>query len=99
MNSSDIQLSSQILSAAITAATGETPTISTYPDYAELTFTQDQASRLSDKLLQQLNDNSPSPIRVNIAPVVLPAIVKKYGLYVAGAIILIYFLGRKKFPI
>ena len=97
MNALD-KTTAQGIAFAIAAGTGETPTVVYTDDSAEISFSPDQAKRLSDRLLNELNSTKSSPVRVNVAPVILPAVLKKYGIYFVGAVALIYLLGRKRIP-
>jgi hypothetical protein len=92
-------IEAQGLALAIKTATGEEPVVDFAADgSAQLYFTEDAAKRLSNRLYDSFG-KPPGKIKVNMAPVVLPAVIRKYGIYVAIAVLAVYFAGRQKFPL
>lgn len=88
-------LKSQGLSLAIKAATGETPIISDYTDYSELSFDPEQVKRLRQKLHAALSA-APGDVRIDLAPVIVPVVLKKIAPLAIAGMLGIYLLGRFK---
>jgi hypothetical protein len=83
----------QALAFAIQLVTGQPPIIDRQADYTEISFTPEQAEKLQD-VLSAWQSQEPGEVRINIKPVVLPYVIKKYGLYLAAAVLGGVLLGR-----
>lgn len=88
-------LKSQSLALAIKAATGESPIVTDYKNYSELSFNPDQVKRLQTKLKAAMSA-APGDVRINLVPVVVPVVLEKVLPLALVALGVAYFLGRKK---
>lgn len=90
-------LRSQGLAFAIKTATGESPFVSDYPEYSELTFDPEQVKRLRAKLRGALSA-APGDVRVDLSPVVVPVVLEKVAPIAIAGLVAAYILGRFKIP-
>jgi hypothetical protein len=63
--------------------TGERPIVKYHDDYNEISFTPAQATQLRS-IIEKWESAEPGEIRVNVRPVLLPWVIKRYGLIAAG---------------
>jgi hypothetical protein len=74
------QVTSNLQATSIIAAarliTGESPMVTAYPTYTEISFTPSQQIKLRDALEKMLS-GSPGPVRVNAGSVVYPVVLKR----------------------
>lgn len=89
------------LSLVLGQLTGATPVITNYQNYSELNWNPTQQKMIAQKIENELNKKrNPSDVKVNIAPVVVPLVIKKALPFVAVgfgvAFVAGYFTGRKK---
>jgi len=71
------------LYALIVQYTGEAPTIKRYDTYNQILLTQSQNKKL-ENVLDNWWSKDPSDVRINVAPIILPVIIKKYWGWAAG---------------
>lgn len=95
MPSTNRIIKSQGLSLAIKAATGESPSVFDYPEYAELSFNPEQVKRLRQKLRSALSA-APGDVRIDMAPVVVPVVLEKVAPLAIAGLLAAYLLGRFK---
>ena len=102
MNSLQTRLKAQGLALAIRTATGESPLVSDFSDYSELTFDPEQVKRLRVKLRGALDSamkpGEPGDVRLDPTPIVLPVVLEKVLPVVLLSALAIYLLGRYRIP-
>lgn len=62
---------------------GTKPTVTTYPDYAEITLSPAQEAAAADFLIRQLK-KEPGPVRINLGTVFVQVLFRQYWLYILG---------------
>lgn len=93
------ELGTQGLSLTIRGLTGEAPTIERYVDHNKIILTASQKATAQQFLMDSLN-KEPGPIRLEIAEILVPVVIKKYwpiAAAVAGTgAILGFLLGKRR---
>jgi hypothetical protein len=79
---------------AIWQLTGEKATEVWAKDHVRLRFTAAQRDLLQDLLTKKLQAR-PGKIRLEVAPVVVPPVLKVYGKYILLGALLLFFTGRR----
>lgn len=83
-----------LLSQLIEKLTGEKPLVYYYDDFAEIKFTERQKKILSAYVEGRLRQKTESKIRVDLLPVIVPAVASVYGKYILGAVALAFWGGK-----
>jgi hypothetical protein len=83
--------------AFIGNATGESPIVNRFDDAITIDWKPGQAKKMRDYLTSAM-DKEPTPndlnVNVNLAPVLVPILIKKYWIYVLGFGTAAYVIGR-----
>lgn len=88
-------IKSQALALAIRSATGETPLVTDFDTYSELSFDEDQVKRLRERLKSALS-SAPGDVRVDLSPIITPVVLQKVvPIAIIGALAA-YVMGRYK---
>lgn len=83
-----------VLSTVIEKLTGEKPLVYYFDDYAEIRFTDRQKKILQKYLESRLRQKSDTNVRVDLLPIVVPAVASVYGKYVIGAMAMAFWVGK-----
>ena len=87
------ELKTTAINALVNYYTNEPATVTRYDGYNEIHFSPAQAKRLR-ALLDQWMKSEEGDIRINVKPVLLPWIIKRYGIYVISGLGGLLLLGR-----
>lgn len=74
---------------------GFVPTVTYYDDHAEIFFDLSQQIIVRNYLEKLMNDKIPSDLRINIFPILLPLVIKKFFPYGLGIGAIGFFIGKK----
>lgn len=85
-------IGTEAIATTLKIFTGERPIVEKYDDYTDIKFTTTQQDKIND-LLTKWHSAEPGAIRVDVKSVLLPFYVKKYGLYIGGAVVGSAILG------
>lgn len=84
-------------SELINNATGERPIVINQPNGVKINWKPGQAKKMQEYLNESIDaESSPDDLNVDVdlAPVVIPLILKRYWQYAGGLMLAVYFLGR-----
>ncbi len=81
------------ITSLIFAYTGEWPKVQNYKDYTEISLTPTQID-MTREVLYNFLSSDPGRIRINIKPVILPVIVKRYWKEAAIGLGTIFVLSK-----
>jgi hypothetical protein len=93
----DIVLNAELagLNAIVKQMTGENFTIEDHGTYYNLILTSGQRQKVTSFIKGAIAPGGdPGKIRLDIVPLVFPAVLATYGKLIASAIIIIFLLGR-----
>lgn len=79
------------LSLLIQHYTGSKPIIERHDDYNEIILTPEQIKIMQDSLSQK---HDPGNVRLDWKPVIVPWMIKNYGIAVVASILVLVLLGR-----
>jgi hypothetical protein len=83
----------QGLLALMRATTGEDARAVYYDDHVEILLTPDQQARLGNRLAAMMGAG-PGRIRIDVLPIIGPALLQKFGLIAAVILGVAYMAGR-----
>lgn len=72
---------------------GIAPELDIQQDHVRLFWYSDQLKTVQDNFYNSMQEKD-KKLRVDIMPVLMPALIKKYGLYGFGALVSAFLLGR-----
>jgi len=78
---------------ALATITGEDPIVKEYDTYTDIILTDSQVQFLKEKLTKW-DQSDPGEVRINVKPVLLPWVVKKYWPWAVGAVVGGFLLGK-----
>lgn len=82
---------------ALTPIAGSAPTVTNHGDYYSVTFTPEQAERISAWILTQLR-KEPGPVRVETGAIAMRVLLRQYWPYALGlvglGVVLAYFYSQ-----
>lgn len=87
------ELKTGAVNLLISHYTGEPAQVDRHADFNEISFTPEQARKLRAQLDNWMNAEA-GDLQVNIKPVLLPWILKKYGLWALGITGGLILIGR-----
>lgn len=79
----DKNLKTNAISVFLAFVTGENPIIEKHPEFNEILLTENQIKILREKLTDFL-ERAPGNVRMNLNPVFIPVVIKKYWPWVVG---------------
>ena len=93
LNLNPREMKTQALATLIDYYTGSRPVIDRYEGYNDILLTKEQAKLLQGKI-DDLASSAPGDVRFNVKPVIIPYVIKKYGVYALGVMAAGFILGR-----
>jgi len=76
-------LKTNAISLFLYSITGESPVIEKYPDYNQLVLSNEQKEKLR-QILTEFMAREPGEIRMELQPIILPVLLKRYWPWLAG---------------
>jgi hypothetical protein len=94
---SDREIKTQAYAAAITALTGKYPEIIRTDETNYIELYPDQVEKAQEYLISMI-EAEPSDVQINVKPVIVPVVLKKYWPWLvgipSGIVLLSFILGR-----
>ena len=87
------KVKAEALSFLIRIYSGQAPIITEHADYTQIDFSPEQAKLLRNQLTAW-QDMAPGDIRINVKPVIVPYVLKRYGPFIAIGLMGAVLLGR-----
>lgn len=92
------RVKAEAIAGAVMALTGERPVMKDRPGedggYTEISLTDSQAEKLRT-LIDGWLSKKPGNVRVNLVPVWVPLVMRRFGIWATGLAAASFYIGRK----